>query len=111
MLKGITGGIVWLELRRFRVRVALTGSPEGNLFAAVPGLQRELEARPHVWNPSVRPDPEAHRVVLELEEEAFGPQHAADRAAEEILEVASAAVRECEVCHVAILGAQLSDGN
>lgn len=92
------------ELRWFTVRLALQGVFEEQASEAVKGLQDELNLRPHLKNPQVSWETETRRVIIQVDTEDLKSESAAEQMAEELLEVASAVLREFDVIHVDVLG-------
>ena len=64
-------------LRRFAVRLALTGLSREQALAVLPEMQEEFEARTHLARPRVTWDGDSQRLVFEVEDVDIGSQQAA----------------------------------
>lgn len=53
---------------RYRIRVAVQGTPVKVFRDAVPDVQDELEHRPYLGHPHVVWDADRHQIVIELED-------------------------------------------
>ena len=87
----------------FFVRAVLVGSPEAVMRAAVPDLQKELEARSSLGEPRVTWDDDRRRVAVEVDNEAATAEQAWGGVYDEIFEAACAVVGDFERLRVEIL--------
>jgi hypothetical protein len=92
-----------IELRWFTVRLALSGIYEKDALEAVQDLQDELNMRPHLRNSKVFWETGTRRAIIQVDDEDLDSESAADGMAEEVLEVASAVLREFKRIHIEIL--------
>jgi hypothetical protein len=55
-------------MKRYRIRVAVQGTPAKVFHDAVPDVQDELEQRPYLGHPRAIWDADRHQIVIELED-------------------------------------------
>jgi|SRR3972149_1714684 len=93
------------ELRWFTVRLALVGVSPGLAAETVQDIQDELKMRPYLRNPRVFWETGTHKAIVQVDSEDLKSELAAEQMAEELLEVASAILKEFDTVHVDILSA------
>jgi hypothetical protein len=89
---------------RYLVRLAVSGSPIEAFASIVSDLQQELDARPHLFEPSVRWDVHQSQILVDVYDEDYDPETAGRGMREELLEVIPTVLRDFDEVRVEILG-------
>jgi len=91
------------EAEWFVIQLAVVGSPEHVIAAAIPNVQEELNQRDYLRTRQVAWGPQEQRVIVDVEDRGYDPQRTAEGMAEELFEIAASVLGDFETFHIDIV--------